>query len=46
MSSYTFSQIEVVTKDFQEQKHVTATFKIDLNKLMVFTRASYNSGKY
>ena len=39
-----FGQKEVTTKDFHGQRQITDIFTINVNKLVVFDKASYNNG--
>ena len=45
MSSFKFGQTEIASKDFYKQKKVTDIFTINVNKMVVFDRASSNNEK-
>ena len=40
-----FGQKEVTTKDFYGQRQITDIFTIDVNKLVISDKVSYNNGK-
>ena len=42
---FKFGQKEVTTKDFYGQRQITDIFTIDLNKVVVSDKVSYNNGK-
>ena len=45
MSSFKFSQIEIVSKGFHEQMQITYILTIDVNKVLVSGKVSCNVGK-
>ena len=45
MFSFKFGQIEVASKDFLKQKHVTDIFMINVNKVELSDRVLCNNGK-
>ena len=45
MPCFKFCQTEIVSKYFYKKKHVTDIFTIDVNKVLVSNKASYNNGK-
>lgn len=45
MSCFRFAQIEIASKDLYKQKQITDIFTIDVNKVMVSNKVSYNNAK-
>ena len=45
MSCFKFVQIEITSKDFYKQKHVTDIFMINVNTVVVSDKVSCNNGK-
>ena len=45
MSSFKFTQKEVASKDFHNQRQVTDMFTISINKILVFDKVAWNNGE-